>query len=94
MDVFFHPQDWKTGKGQMATLTPKFIAEADLSDISQPKPPALKLCQLSSSGALTIPKNVREKWLADPVRRFLVIVFKSSCFHSKHMIFQNPDWTH
>ena len=39
-----------------------------LSDQIAPRAPVLKLCKMASNGHLGIPRDVRDKWLADPVR--------------------------
>lgn len=61
-------EDWKQSCGLMSTVTPKFSAEPDLSEFSAPKPPALRLCTMTSQGHLQLPDAVRKKWLSDPVR--------------------------
>lgn len=68
-----HPSDeeWKTGTGLMGSMAPKFQKEPDLSDVMEPRLPVMKLCKLSPSGHLEIPRDVRDKWLGDPVRRNL-----------------------
>lgn len=63
-------QEWKANRGQMALLLPKFQPEADLSDQIAPRAPVLKLCKMASNGHLEIPRDVRDKWLADPVRSY------------------------
>lgn len=63
-------EEWKANRGQMALLLPKFQPEADLSDQVAPRAPVLKLCKMASNGHLEIPRDVRDKWLADPVRSY------------------------
>lgn len=62
-------QDWKAGRGAVGTLQPKFQPDADLSDISQPRMPSLKICTMTPDGHLTLPQDIRDRWLSDPVRR-------------------------
>ena len=52
----------------MANVLPKFVAEADLSEIQQPRQPPFKLCTMTPTGNLLVPRDVREKWLNDVVR--------------------------
>lgn len=61
-------QEWKEGRGIMGTMAPKFQKEPDLSTLSTPRPPSLRLCRMTPSGHLEIPRDVRQKWLNDPVR--------------------------
>ena len=61
-------QEWKEGRGIMGTMAPKFQKEPDLSSLSTPRPPSLRLCKMTASGHLEIPRDVRQKWLNDPVR--------------------------
>lgn len=56
----------------MASARPNFEQDAEVSDVSLPKAPPLKLCSLMPNGHLMIPKDIREKWLSDPVRSALV----------------------
>ena len=49
-------------------MSPKYVAEADLSDLVDPKRPVLKLCTMTPEGNLQIPESERKKWLNDPVR--------------------------
>jgi len=65
-------QEWKQGRGQIGLMQPKFQEKADMSDQTQPRAPQMKLCQMNENGHLSIPKDVREKWLNDPVRRSLI----------------------
>ena len=71
-------QEWKQGRGQIGLMQPKFQEKADMSDQTQPRAPQMKLCQMNENGHLSIPKDVREKWLNDPVRRSL-ICWMSTC---------------
>lgn len=64
-------QEWKAGRGQMSFLSPKFQPDPDLSDQLVPRPPSLKLRRMTGNGHLEIPRDVRDKWLAGPVRRNL-----------------------
>ncbi|CAJ1431871.1 unnamed protein product, partial [Effrenium voratum] len=41
------------------------INEADLSELTHPRQPALKLCTMSANGHLNIPREVRDKWLQE-----------------------------
>lgn len=68
-----HPalEDWKKGRGIIGTMSPKFVPEADLADLVEPKRPVLKLCTMTGDGNLIIPEPERKKWLADPVRSTL-----------------------
>lgn len=75
---FVSLQDWKNSKGQMGQVLPKFVADADLSGITNPTAPALKMCNLSPNGHLSIPREIRDRWLADPVRSVMVSIF--TCF--------------
>ena len=65
-------QEWKEGKGLIASMTPKFVPEADLSDCIDPKKPVMRLCAMTSDGNLQIPDSERKRWLADPVRSNLL----------------------
>ncbi|CAJ1459882.1 unnamed protein product, partial [Effrenium voratum] len=38
---------------------------ADLSELTHPRQPALKLCTMSANGHLNIPREVRDKWLQE-----------------------------
>ena len=53
-------------------MQPKFQEQADTSDLTVPRVPQMKLCKMNENGHLAIPKEVREKWLNDPVRRSLI----------------------
>lgn len=64
-------QEWKEGRGIMGTMAPKFQKEPDLSTLTTPRPPSLRLCRMTPSGHLEIPRDVRQKWLNDPVRSVL-----------------------
>lgn len=66
-------EDWKEGKAQIGMMTPKFQKDADLSQHSAPRVPQLKLCTMDSSGNLSIPRETRDKWLADPIRSALTL---------------------
>lgn len=71
----YHPvslQEWKANKGLIASMSPKFIPEADLSDLMEPRKPAMKLCTMSADGNLQIPDAERKRWLSDPVRSDLI----------------------
>ena len=71
----YHPvslQEWKANKGLIANLSPKFILEADLSDLLEPRKPAMKLCTMTADGNLQIPDAERKRWLSDPVRSDLI----------------------
>lgn len=46
---------------------PKYKPEADLSGMVNPREPTLKICSMSN-GNLALPRDIREKWLNDPVR--------------------------
>ncbi|CAK9111498.1 Uncharacterized protein SCF082_LOCUS51755 [Durusdinium trenchii] len=61
-------EEWKAARGQIGLMTPKFQPEADLSTVANSRMPQLKLCQMSDNGHLTIPKEVRDKWLMDPAQ--------------------------
>lgn len=52
-------------------MAPKFQETADLSDQMAPRMPQLKLCRMTEEGSLSIPNEVRDKWLSDPVRSHL-----------------------
>ena len=60
-------QEWKQGKGQIGNLLPKYVPDADVSDLTKPRQPVLKMCSMTS-GHLSIPKTIRDKWLQDPIR--------------------------
>lgn len=67
--VKFDPeQDWKAGRGLMGTLSPKFMAQPDLSDVQEPRRPDLRLCKMAANGHLQLPDVERKKWLEDPIR--------------------------
>lgn len=70
-------QEWKSGAGQIGQIAPKFQKEADFSSMMEPRAPVMKLCKMTASGNLEIPRDVRDKWLNDPVRRNL---FPNSIF--------------
>ncbi|CAK8992499.1 Uncharacterized protein SCF082_LOCUS3131, partial [Durusdinium trenchii] len=61
-------EEWKQGKGQIGLMTPKFQAQADLCEHAAPRQPQLKMCKMDDAGNMAIPKEVRDKWLSDPVR--------------------------
>lgn len=61
-------EEWKQGRGQIGAMQPKYQENADLSDKQPPRTPQFKLCQMNDAGHLTIPTQVRDKWLQDPVR--------------------------
>lgn len=67
----FVQKEWKTGRGFVGAMQPKFSPEPDVSDIREPVRPGLKLCTMSADGHLSIPRAERDKWLADPVRSCL-----------------------
>ena len=81
-------------------MTPKFQPEADLSTVANSRMPQLKLCQMSDNGHLTIPKEVRDKWLMDPVRRYLAYYCALNgfcllcmfCVFGSSFVSQDPDW--
>ena len=76
-------------------MTPKFQAQADLCEHAAPRQPQLKMCKMDDAGNMAIPKEVRDKWLSDPVRRYLTVpqvvwlklfvfwsrLFVKSCLH-------------
>lgn len=88
-------QEWKEGRGIMGTMAPKFQKEPDLSTLTTPRPPSLRLCRMTPSGHLEIPRDVRQKWLNDPVRSVLDKKMKSSLavfpcfspFHTGYVVF-------
>jgi hypothetical protein len=53
-------------------MQPKFVPDADLSDVLDPKRPSLKLCTMTDSGNIQIPDSERKRWLNDPVRSNLI----------------------
>ncbi|CAK9089330.1 unnamed protein product, partial [Durusdinium trenchii] len=61
-------EDWKAARGLMSAVTPKFVADADLSELTNPKMPQLKVCTMTAAGHLQLPDATRKKWLDDPVR--------------------------
>lgn len=93
-------EEWKQGRGQVGQMQPKYQENADLSDKQAPRVPQLKLCQMNDSGHLTIPTQVRDKWLQDPVRSnlhqplvlsmFLDDFFGSPCFPCDLLIVSSP----
>lgn len=60
-------EEWKAGQGLLGQSSQKFQASPDLSMQTKPREPVLKLCTMTD-GHLTMPKDVREKWLSCPVR--------------------------
>ena len=88
-------QEWKEGRGIMGTMAPKFQKEPDLSTLTTPRPPSLRLCKMTPSGHLEIPRDVRQKWLNDPVRSVSDKKMKSSLavfpcfspFHTGYVVF-------
>ena len=74
-EVFFIStwEDWKAARGLMSAVTPKFVADADLSELTNPKMPQLKVCTMTAAGHLQLPDATRKKWLDDPVRSSMVI---------------------
>ena len=64
-------EEWKTSRGHVGAMQPKFCPEPDMSTMREPVLPALKLCSMNDAGHLTIPQAERQKWLNDPVRRDL-----------------------
>ncbi|CAK9097291.1 unnamed protein product [Durusdinium trenchii] len=60
-------EEWKAGQGLLGQSSQKFQASPDLSTQTKPREPVLKLCTMTD-GHLTMPKDVREKWLSCPVR--------------------------
>lgn len=66
-------EEWKQGKGHIGLMTPKFQPQADLCAHVAPRPPQLKMCKMDDAGNLAIPREVRDKWLSDPVRRYLTV---------------------
>ena len=61
-------KEWKNNRSLISNMSPKYVAEADLSDLVDPKRPVLKLCTMTPEGNLQIPESERKKWLNDPVR--------------------------
>ena len=64
-------QDWKAAHGLVGKMAPKFTSTADLSAISEPRQPTLKICTMVN-GHLSIPNEIRERWLQDPLRSDLI----------------------
>lgn len=93
------------GKGYVGQMQPKYQETADLSDKASPRAPTMKLCRMNDVGHLTIPKETRQKWLQDPVRRHFALSIET-CFllvvggatglllmiHSASFHIQDPDW--
>ena len=65
-------KEWKQSRGLIASMQPKFVPDADLSDVLDPKRPSLKLCTMTDSGNIQIPDSERKRWLNDPVRSNLI----------------------
>ena len=77
MICMYHPislQEWKANKGLIANMSPKFIPDADLSDLLEPRKPVMKLCTMTADGNLQIPEAERKRWLTDPVRSDLIVM--------------------
>ncbi|CAK9069242.1 Uncharacterized protein SCF082_LOCUS34716, partial [Durusdinium trenchii] len=64
--------DWKNARGHMANTTPKFGAEPDVTEITTPTRPTLKLRAMSADGHLQIPEAVRKKTLTPSLSRPLL----------------------
>ncbi|CAK9073577.1 unnamed protein product, partial [Durusdinium trenchii] len=60
--------EWKAGRGLMGNVQPKFVKDADVGELQAPKRPVLKMCTMQESGFLEIPRDIRDRWLQDPVR--------------------------
>ncbi|CAK9018364.1 unnamed protein product [Durusdinium trenchii] len=60
-------EDWKSGSGCIGSWTPRFNPEPDQSTNLQPQVPTMKVCKVENDVPV-IPKEVRERWLNDPVR--------------------------
>ncbi|CAK8992808.1 Uncharacterized protein SCF082_LOCUS3226, partial [Durusdinium trenchii] len=60
-------EDWKSGSGCIGSWTPRFNPEPDQSTNLQPQVPTMKVCKMENDVPV-IPKEVRERWLNDPVR--------------------------
>lgn len=52
----------------MGNVQPKFVKDADVGELQAPKRPVLKMCTMQESGFLEIPRDIRDRWLQDPVR--------------------------
>ncbi|CAJ1408389.1 unnamed protein product [Effrenium voratum] len=63
-------QDWKFSRGIMSTVRPKYVEDPDPASLDAgPRAPPMKMCIFDAkSGQLTLPRDVREKWLGDPMR--------------------------
>ena len=62
-------EEWKKGHGKPEYGGVKFVAEPDAASVEAEAPPAMQLCKVLGDGAdqvLTLPSDVRQKWLADP----------------------------
>lgn len=66
-------EDWKSGSGCIGSWTPRFNPEPDQSTNLQPQVPTMKVCKMENDVPV-IPKEVRERWLNDPVRRSLIYI--------------------
>ena len=60
-------KDWKSGHGLLGKMQPKYNPTADMSSLSEPRLPTLKVCKMVN-GHLSIPLEIRERWLKDPIR--------------------------
>lgn len=69
----------------MKSVRPKYEPEPDASSLNEaPRAPVMKLCHFDpAAGHLTIPRDVRDKWLSDPVRRNLVQHFTDGFTHER-----------
>lgn len=72
--IYTSNQEWKAGQKIMAHARPKYEPNADISHVMMPRQPELKLC------------TMRDKFLADPVRSALAIIWKQFG-GPKHLLF-------
>ncbi|CAE7889335.1 unnamed protein product [Symbiodinium microadriaticum] len=62
--------DWKAGRGVMKTASVKYDPNPEgIIDAALTAVPDMKICKFNSAtGEMTLPLDVRDKWLRDPVR--------------------------
>ncbi|CAK9049972.1 unnamed protein product, partial [Durusdinium trenchii] len=67
--------EWKTSKGLIGQMAPKFQETADLSDQMAPRMPQLKLCRMTEEGSLSIPNEAQE-FISKPANEGKAIEFR------------------
>ena len=74
-------KDWKAGRSLFAKVQPKYNPTPE-ETVGTAKIPTLKICNMVN-GHLSIPQEMRQKWLNDPIRSFSFdpyAVFCVCCF--------------